>query len=87
MRQFHTDDQTSQDSFKCFCGESFASNAELQLHARIHTRETPHKCTVCGRHCTSLRYYRRHMKTCGEVLVTRIKKEVVEVEDEQLQQH
>ena len=87
MRQFHADDQTSQDSFKCFCGESFASNAELQLHARIHTRETPHKCTVCGRLCTSLRYLRRHMKTCGEVLETSIKKEVVEVEDEQLQQH
>ena len=87
MRRFHTDDQTSQDSFKCFCGESFASNAELQLHARIHTRETPHKCTVCGRRCTSLRYLRRHMETCGEVLVTSIKKEVEEVEDEQLQQH
>ena len=48
---------------------------------------TPGRPHTSVQRCTSLRYLRRHMETCGEVLVTSIKKEVVEVEDEQLQQH
>jgi len=54
-------------SFICaICDQKCASNANLETHTRMHTRERPFTCDICGRSFAQSSHVRSHLRTHGE---------------------
>lgn len=63
-------DKNSLIVFKCtHCTEAFSNHKDLCIHMKEHDRdkkEAPKLCETCGRNCTNLKAYRRHIKIHAE---------------------
>uniref|UniRef100_A0A2A4J6N3 Protein krueppel n=1 Tax=Heliothis virescens TaxID=7102 RepID=A0A2A4J6N3_HELVI len=44
------------------CGKAFYGKADVIIHMRTHTGETPYKCTICGAKFTQISGLQRHKK-------------------------